>query len=154
MDILLKAFEQQRIPVEFALGQFDLMEYIGKEVEIVRETNASKKKFSNVINGINSIKPFVEINWLNERFHYDDADDLLTDNWFLRNLWMSHCEGWAPECEIEEWYGSDEECIIVKEDWFKACPFKYHYGGTGDYYTVLNRVEDDPQDANIDEWLD
>ncbi|MAB39899.1 MAG: hypothetical protein CL525_12515 [Aequorivita sp.] len=38
--------------MDFALGQFDLMEKIGQEVKYIRETNANKEKFVEVISNV------------------------------------------------------------------------------------------------------
>ena len=123
--------------MDFALSQIDLMESIGKEVKHVRETNANKLKFGEVINGINSIQPFIEVAmWKQRRPRNDDN--------FIHNLWNHcQCEGWPSEQALEEefdlWYDSDDdrEYILVKEDWCNVCPFKYQRDWQYDYYTVL-----------------
>ena len=122
--------------MDFALNQFDIMECIGNEVEHVRETNANKAKFAEVINGINSINPFMKV--------ARRGRESINDDNFIDILWdRCACEGWpseqALEEEFEEWYDSDDdrEYILVKEDWCKACPFKYQRDWQYDYYTVL-----------------
>tara|TARA_Y100000592_G_scaffold7499_1_gene10638 strand:+ start:72 stop:380 length:309 start_codon:yes stop_codon:yes gene_type:complete len=57
--------------MDFALGQFDLMEKIGQEVKYIRETNANKLKFSEVIS---SVEIFEE---LRTRDYSDFHQDIL-----------------------------------------------------------------------------
>jgi len=126
----------------FALSQFDLMEKIGREVEIARETAANKAKFAQVIKGVEMMKPFVELN----NSHGGRPGKRLEEDNFLRDLWKCHCEGWPSEESLEEdfeaWYDEDDdlEYIKVKEDWIEACPFKYKRDWQYDYYTPLIRL--------------
>ena len=57
--------------MDFALGQFDLMEKIGKEVEIVRETAKNKATFSKVIDDVNNLHSVIN--------RYHDADFTQSD---------------------------------------------------------------------------
>jgi len=123
---------------------YDIMELIGRELQIVRETEKNKANYGKVMEAINSIRPFVEINRVKHEYWYRNEDSMRTeplnpndDDWFIRNLWdCSACECWW-HCDGD----SDEEDYEPSpepEDWLKACPFKYQYGGCGDYYSVLS----------------
>ena len=115
--------------------------------ERTRARSSHKAKFAKVIKAIEMIKPFVEI--CARETSPAERRRLRNDDNFLRNLWGGcYCEGWPSEEALEgdgleEWYGDDvPEYILVKEDWIKACPFKYHRDWQYDYYTVLRRLED------------
>lgn len=119
---------------------YDIMQKIGHEVHIVRETAKNKATFNKVVEAVDSIKPFVEINRMKHEYWYRNDDPMHRyplnpndDDWFIRNLW---------ECQCEHWWGDDDETSPEVEDWLKACPFNFEYGGTGDYYTVLTRLQD------------
>tara|TARA_R100001086_G_scaffold199210_1_gene115480 strand:- start:28 stop:414 length:387 start_codon:yes stop_codon:yes gene_type:complete len=57
MELLLRAIEMTENSVQshFAFSQFDLMEKIGQEVQVVRETEKNKEKFGRCLDDINEL---------------------------------------------------------------------------------------------------
>lgn len=138
------------VTTHFALSQFDLMEKIGREVKIARETAENKAKFAKVIKSIEMIRPFV---MKYTKFGRLPAD--FAEKQFLNILFSAECGAWRmcyPGDE-EEHYGEDwrNEEVKTIEDWWEACPFLKCYVGEGNYSPVLYSIRDRNTDEEINE---
>ena len=49
---------------------FDLMEKIGQEVKIIRQTETNKQNYNNIINDINTLRPLM-VEFTNEHYYWE-----------------------------------------------------------------------------------
>lgn len=81
--------------MDFALGQLDLMEKIGHEVEIAR----NKKNFAKVIDQINTMTTAIM-----EHYEIDSLDDQWKpSDTFQVSHWLNHISYWLEDGREYDW---------------------------------------------------